>query len=919
MTAAIERKAGVIISYLSMAVSIISGIVYVPFLLSTIGQEEYGLYQLLGGLVSYAALFDFGLSNTISRFYIKYKQEGDKQKLENMLAMSRILFWIITGICLLVFLIIYFNLQRVFPKLESSQIQDGKIIFLLLTVSICVSIPTYVYQAISNAEEKFIFLRGITLATAILQPVCVILLVMQHPSAITVVAVQTSLNVILAVVKIAYVKLNLRVKFRFHKWDKQLLKSLFTFSFFIFLNTVIDQVNWEVGKTLVGILLGDTAVVTVLSLGLQLGKYYMMFSSNISSVFFPVIQRSVLKDDSMQSVNDIFIRVGRIQALILGLILTGFVVFGQEFIIIWGGSENSGAFYIALALMLVLFIPLTQNVGISILQAKNIHKYRSLAYLVLSIINIGVSIPCIMKLGAYGAAIGTVISFFVGNNILMNIFYKVKAGIDIQTYFKFIVKFVLFMAVMCIPLYFVNRLILVDGYLLLIAKILAYTCVYCVFAWIFIMNKYEKGLVLSVFGKIKILFKRKKNVEKPAPEEKSVDSYEFENIENRHICIKNKSQCCGCESCVNSCPVQCIVMEEDKEGFRYPVVDESKCIKCGKCLKACFYSNNQLPENVSVQAYACYNSNEEERKESSSGGLFILFAQEIIARGGAVYGAAFDAQNGAVTMRADTMEECARFRGSKYVQSCINNIYADVRQDLENGKFVLFTGTPCQINGLNTYLSGVDCSKLFCVDIICHGVPSTLMFRKYVEYLEEKYKSKVKYIGFRDKKWGWLRSVVVVVVEDGRVLRPKKYKQDVYTKAFLSDVLLRPACLKCVSKDKGYSSDITIGDYWGYAGQHSELFDDKGLSACVVRTSKGEELFNSVKCDMCSEVATVDDIVKGNPALIRPNTQKYDRQKFLTELKVRDFDVAVEVLLHVPLYKRAGRFAKRALSKLKRK
>ena len=911
-----ERKAGVILSYSSMAVSIISGIIYVPFLLSTIGQEEYGLYQLLGGMISYASLFDFGLSNTVTRFYIKYKQLGDRKNMENVLSLSRMIFWGLTLICLGVFLIIYFNLQKVFPKLPDTQIEEGKIIFLLLMVSISSSIPTYVYQAISNAEERFIFLRGLSLLVGILQPICVILLVLQHPSAITVVAVQATLNVILAIIKIAYVKLNLRVKFKFHGWDKGLIKSLFSFSVFVFINTIVDQVNWEIGKTMVGIIQGDTAAVTVLSLGLQLGKYYMMFSSNINSVFFSTIQRSIIADPTMKSASDIFIKVGRIQALILGLILTGFVIFGQEFINIWGGSENAGAYFIALALMIVLFIPLTQNIGIGILEAKNIHSYRSLIYLILSVVNIGISIPCIMKLGEYGAAIGMVVSFFVGNNILVNILYKKKTNIDLATYFKFTVKFVLILAILSVPLYFINRLIIVDGYLdgylLLFAKIIAFTLIYAMVVWLLVMNKYEKNLILSVFRKIfsALKIKKKQPAMQPAALEQNNNtiqplstpaaSLKVNENDFAHIEVSDKGKCCGCEACVNICPVHCIIMVEDGEGFRYPHVDKEKCINCGACKRTCIYCSPIEPKPVINDCYACYNSDEATRLSSSSGGIFTLLVSTIISNGGIVYGVAYDKENGAIYKRAETMEECTAFQGSKYVQALNNDCYSQVKQDLLAGKTVLYSGTSCQVNALHKFLGNIDSSRLYCVDVICHGVPGTLMYRKYIEYLETRYMHKVANISFRNKSRSWQNYDVCIIFDNDKTVNVPATK-DCYLKAFLSDVLLRPACMQCISKgDKTYS-DITIGDYWGCDREHATMNDDKGLSALIIRSEKGAALFDNIKDNLCLESASLDDITLGNPALVQPPKQKYNRKKFLEEIRVRDFNLAVIVFFRKPL------------------
>lgn len=505
-----ERKAGVILSYLSMAVSVLTGIIYVPFLLRTIGQNEYGLYQLLGGFVSYAAIFDFGLSNTITRFYVRYKKLGEQEKLENMLSLSRIIFWILNIVCLIICIVIYFCLDKVYPKLDATQMESGRKIFLLLIISVCTTIPTYVYTAISNAEEKYIFLRGSSLLVAVLQPIIVILLVKQHPSAVSVVFIQTILNVVLSVTKILYVKLRLKTKFKLHHWDNLLLKEMLAFSFFVFLNTVIDQINWQLGKTIMGIAYGDTALVALLSIGLQLANYFMMFSSNVNSVFYAQINKSVLEDDSMAKTNEIFVKVGRVQAIILALVLSGFIIFGQEFVDIWAGVDNHNAYYIALALMASLFIPMTQNCGILILQAKNLHKWRSVAYAIVAAVNIIISAILVKPYGEYGVAAGTVLSFIIGNNIIINIIYKYKAKIDVNTLLKYLLKVVLIVGVLTTAVFFVNRLIIVNNYGMLFVKIIVYCILYCVLAWFLLMNKYEHNLIISLFKKIFGVLKRKK-------------------------------------------------------------------------------------------------------------------------------------------------------------------------------------------------------------------------------------------------------------------------------------------------------------------------------------------------------------------------------------------------------------------------
>ena len=896
-----EKKIGVAMSYMTMAINIIAGIIYVPLLLNTIGQKEYGLYQLIGGMTAYVALFDFGLSNTVTRFYVRYKASGDKIRLENMLAMSRMIFWVLTIICACIMVALYFNLQLIFPKLQADQLESGRIMFILLTISFCATIPTYVCTAVSNAEEKFFFLRGVSLASAVLQPICVILAVLEHPSAVSVTAVHTILNVILCIVKTLYVKFNLKTKFKFHGWDMQLLKSLFSFSIFVFINTIINEVNWQTGKTILGIMNGDTTLVTVLSIGLQLGNYYMMFSSSVNSVFYTEINRSVISDPTMKKTNAIFLKIGRIQAIIMGLILSGFIIFGREFVDIWAGAENEDAFYIALALMAVLFIPMTENSCISIMEAQNLHRWRSLTYLILSVVNVGVSIALVGPLGVYGVALGTVVSFFLGNNIIINIIYKVKAKINVEILFKFLFKFVVIIAILAVPSYFINRLIIANGYLILLAKILVYAMLYCILVWFAIMNKYEKGLVIGVFKRI---FSKKHNKEKIADSKQQSIVNEIASKSEaaetvKHIEIHDKSKCCGCGACDNICPINCIAMIEDEEGFLYPVVDEDKCINCGLCKTVCMYCHDN-PVNSEAEAYACFIKDNAIRLDSSSGGVFSALAMNIIEKGGVVYGAKFDKEEGAKHVRVESVDCLEELRGSKYVQSSTGNTFSQVKQDLSNDRYVLFTGTPCQINGLMNFLRGGDYAKLICVDLICHGVPSKAMLRKYIEYLEEKYKKTVKMLKFRSKINGWENfGMEVIFADDSR-----KYfgrSKDYYLKAFLGDILLRKSCLDCASNNFHNRADITIADYWGINRNYSDINDDKGVSAVLVRTEKGEQVFEEISSEMFVRKTSYQDVLINNKALETSKKQKGNRVKFVENMRVMDFDRLVKTSLRKPL------------------
>jgi coenzyme F420-reducing hydrogenase beta subunit len=263
--------------------------------------------------------------------------------------------------------------------------------------------------------------------------------------------------------------------------------------------------------------------------------------------------------------------------------------------------------------------------------------------------------------------------------------------------------------------------------------------------------------------------------------------------------IKRKEDCTGCYACSQICPdeIKCISMVKDNEGFWYPKVDYSKCIKCGLCVDVCPILNNKVVENTPV-AYACINKNKSIRLESSSGGLFSLIAEQVIEDGGVVFGAGFDENFEVMHSYIEKKNDIGKFRGSKYVQSKIGNTYKQAESFLKSGRKVLFTGTPCQIAGLKSFL-GEPYIGLLCVDLVCHGVPSPDVFKKYIKYRNEKANSQVKRISFRRKDEGWKRFSVSFLFENDTEYR-QNLNNDLYMKAFLKNICLRPSCYECKFK-----------------------------------------------------------------------------------------------------------------------
>lgn len=342
------------------------------------------------------------------------------------------------------------------------------------------------------------------------------------------------------------------------------------------------------------------------------------------------------------------------------------------------------------------------------------------------------------------------------------------------------------------------------------------------------------------------------------------------------IIIKSKYDCCGCGACAQRCPHNAIELIQDNEGFLYPQIDESICIDCGLCERVCPIINQVLPSEP-IKTFAAKNNDENIRQLSSSGGIFTLLATKVINNGGVVFGAIFNAKWEVEHDYTDTIEGIAKFRGSKYVQSKINNNYILAEEYLKDGKQVLFSGTPCQIAGLKRFLRK-EYENLICVDIICHGVPSPFIWQKY---LEQYNSTELSSISFRDKTNSWKR-YEVVIRQGKKTLIREDIGKNIYMKLFLSDLCLRPSCSNCSSKSGKSKSDITIADFWGIQHLHPDFDDDKGCNLILIHSKKGLNLFNKLECDKIK--TDFKTAIKYNPSYFKsvaePKYRKYFFKNF---------------------------------------
>lgn len=374
------------------------------------------------------------------------------------------------------------------------------------------------------------------------------------------------------------------------------------------------------------------------------------------------------------------------------------------------------------------------------------------------------------------------------------------------------------------------------------------------------------------------------------------------------IQIHHQHDCCGCQACVQICPKQCISTNTDAEGFWYPTVQEGLCIKCGLCEKVCPMIHHSVQSVKTPTAYAAWNLDASTRKNSSSGGIFTLLSEQILSKGGVIYGVAMIGSS-VRHIRVDRQDQLPLLQGSKYVQSDVSGTYSQAKKDLLMERPVLYSGTPCQIEGLLNYL-GRPYENLFCVDMICHGVPSPLVWDKYVSFREKAAASTVDSISFRDKASGWSNYGVRFSFHNGSEYRVN-HGSDPYIRAFLRNLTLRPSCYQCKFRKLNRRSDITLADFWGVDQICPEMNDNSGTSLVIVHSEKGRQIIAEAESAMKYLSVDVQSAIQYNPSMIKSLPVPKKRHSFMSDIMNAPFDAVVS------RYARKNRFnIKRILKKV---
>ncbi len=390
--------------------------------------------------------------------------------------------------------------------------------------------------------------------------------------------------------------------------------------------------------------------------------------------------------------------------------------------------------------------------------------------------------------------------------------------------------------------------------------------------------------------------------------------------------ISISQKCTGCSACQQACPKKCISMLPDHEGFLYPVVDESQCVQCGRCIKACLLEQ-KIPEQsdrlVPVQAWAMKHKDKERIMKSASGGAFAALAEHVLEHGGVVFGCAYNENMQVVHCSVSDVDELWKLQSSKYVQSNTLNTFSEAKQYLNEGKIVLYSGTPCQIVGLHLFL-GKQYENLYTVDLICHGVPSPLLFKKYLTWLEKSAGGKISGYNFRDKrKRGW-NDVFVYSYRTAAKELFNYAECDPYFKHFLIQDTYRECCYNCSFAQPERYSDFTIGDYWGIEHIHPEFEESTGVSALIVNTEKGASCLSALRSKITLLPTKYEDIRKYNANLNRPTKRNSNRDHVYDGIKKQSDEAYIcSIRPHVTLKKqiscRIQKKYKRMIKKLLKK
>ncbi|MDN3723968.1 oligosaccharide flippase family protein [Aequorivita sp. SDUM287046] len=493
-----QLKKGALLSYLNVIITTIIGMLLTPFIIASIGDAEYGLYSLLGSLVAYFTLVDFGLGDTVIRFVARYRAKNQFEEQSKFLGTIVKLYSFITLILVILGILMYFNIEVLFNKsMNHIEINKAKIMFVLLLVNLTISLPGNIFLGVANAYERFIYARGVLVVKYLLRAIIVFVILSSYGDAVTLVIIDTSVNILFFISNFIFVKQYLKIDFVFTKLKIFQVKNILSFSVWMFLLGLISQFQWQGGQIVVGIR-GGTEQVAIYAIGIMLGTYYGAFSSSISSLFLPTATKMVVNSENSDELTNMFIKIGRISFIVLFLILGGFYLLGKNFILLWLGETYIPAYYISLIIMLAYTIPLTQTFATSLLEVKNKIYYKTLIYLVVIPLGTILGYVSYPNFQLNGVIASICVLWFIGIITLNYIFHAVLGLGMVKFYFNFLKAILPLFFIIIILDYIYSSIAYSNNLADFVIKSLSYVIIYFIVYYVVVFNKYEKALIISL-------------------------------------------------------------------------------------------------------------------------------------------------------------------------------------------------------------------------------------------------------------------------------------------------------------------------------------------------------------------------------------------------------------------------------------
>lgn len=503
-----QRKAGTLLTYANIFISNTISLLYTPYMLQMMGQSEYGLYGTASSFISYLSVLNFGIGGAYMRFNAKCRAENDKEAEKRLNGMFLAVFSILAFLVLIGGMVCAFLAgQLVEETFTEQELAKLRIIIILLTINLAITFIFNVVTMALQAYEKYVFIRSVTLVAALLTPVINIIALNMGGRAIAISAISLTLSILSYMLYFAYARKAIKLQFAFKGFRKDVIKEIFIFSGYLFLNSITDQITNSTDSIILSAVKG-TAAVAVYTVGANFKTYFQQFSLAVSGCFGPMLNLMVAQGSEIKALDDVFKKVGRIQFYVVSLIVIGYLSIGEKFVCLWAGEDYSDSFYIGMLLMLAAFIPAFQNVGVEIQKALNKHKARSIVYFFIALLNIVMTIPFSIWWSGIGAALATMISMLLGHGLFMNYYYGKVIGLDIVGFWKSIGSILPGYIAPCLVGILINRSGFIDSFADILLCAICIIIIFGISVWFISMNQYEKDLITSLLKKMKVFKER---------------------------------------------------------------------------------------------------------------------------------------------------------------------------------------------------------------------------------------------------------------------------------------------------------------------------------------------------------------------------------------------------------------------------